>query len=134
VANYHSQTAARGGRYFARVIRIWENERTRVANLVYKPEPAKIDVTGILKPAVGHGISIVPAKTVVATADYRPAPKVLDASPEQNVREAASAAVGLRLSIAEEDIADATTTEIAQRLEPRVLDPRPAISGPTQVA
>lgn len=134
VANYHSQTAARGGRYFARVIRIWENERLRVANLAYKPEPAKIDMTGVLKPAVGHGVSIAPTKTVVAAADYRPAPKVLDTVPEQKVREAASAAVGLRLSIAEEDVAEPSTTVIAERLEPRVLDPRPAISGPTQVA
>ena len=134
VANYHSQTASRGGRYFARVIRIWENERIRVANLVYKPEPAKIDVSGILKPAVGHGVRILPAKTVVAAADYRPAPKVLDAAPERNVREAASAAVGLRLSIAEEDVAETASIEIAERPEPRVLDPLPAISGPTQVA
>ncbi|MEQ8378892.1 transglycosylase SLT domain-containing protein [Parvibaculum sp.] len=133
VANYHSQTASRGGRYFARVIRIWENERTRVANLTYKPQPVRIDMTGVLKPAIGHGVNIVPAKTVV-TADYRPAPKVLDTAPERQVRETASAAVGLRLSIAEEDIAEATTTEVAERVEPKVLDPRPAISGPTQVA
>src|SRR5690606_41102112 len=65
------------------------------------PISAKIDVSGNLKPAVGHGVRILPAKTVVAAADYRPAPKVLDAAPERNVREAASAAVGLRLSIAE---------------------------------
>lgn len=133
VANYHSQTASRGGRYFARVIQIWENERVRVANLTYKPQPVKIDMTGVLKPAIGHSVNVVPAKNVVV-ADYRPAPKVLDTAPERQVRETASAAVGLRLSIAEEDIAETTTTEVAERVEPKVLDPRPAISGPTQVA
>lgn len=133
VANYHSQTAWRGGRYFARVIRIWENERSRVASIAYMPMPEstveRVDVSGLLKPAIMRGET--PAiHTTVAAADYRPAPKVLDAAPIKSVH--ASAAVGLRLSIAEDDVNGATET--ATRQEPRVLDPLPALSGPTQVA
>lgn len=135
VAHYHSQTAWRGGRYFARVIRIWENERSRVANIAHTPIPAnaaeRVDLTGILKPAILRSetpASAAPA--VLAAADYRPAPKVLDAGPAKVVR--ASAAVGLRLSIAEDDVNGATET--AAREQPRVLEPQPALSGPTQMA
>ena len=133
VANYHSQTAWRGGRYFARVIRVWENERSRVASIAYTPVPASmaepVDVSGILKPAILRGEAAT-RHTGVAATDYRPAPKVLDAAPVQSVR--ASAAVGLRLSIAENDVAGQSGT--ATRTEPRVLDPQPALSGPTQIA
>ena len=133
VANYHSQTAWRGGRYFARVIRIWENERTRVASIAYTPMPEsaaeRVDVSGILKPAILRGESAA-VHTTVAAVDYRPAPKVLDAAPIKSVH--ASAAVGLRLSIADGDVSSATET--ATREEPRVLDPLPALSGPTQMA
>lgn len=136
VANYHSQSASRGGRYFARVIRIWENERIHVAKRTYAAALAvKIDVSGILKPAIGHNVDITPdidATASIVTASYRPAPKVLDPVPGQNVRETANAAVGLRLSIAEKDVADATVT--AGREEPRVLEPLPSMQGPTRVA
>ncbi|ABS63610.1 Lytic transglycosylase catalytic [Parvibaculum lavamentivorans DS-1] len=132
VAHYHSQTASRGGRYFARVIRIWENERTRVAQRSYAAAPPKIDVSDFLKPAVGPGVSVLAMNEAAepTAISYRPAPKVLDAAPEQNVRETASAAVGLRLSIADQDVAEAAST--TERREPRVLDPMPA--GPTRVA
>lgn len=133
VANYHSQTAWRGGRYFARVIRIWENERSRVASIAYTPMPEiaaeRVDVSGLLKPAIMRGESAA-VHTTVAAVDYRPAPKVLDAAPIKSVH--ASAAVGLRLSIADGDVSSATET--ATREEPRVLDPLPALSGPTQMA
>lgn len=133
VANYHSQTAWRGGRYFARVIRIWENERSRVASIAYTPTPEstveRVDMSGILKPAILRGETAAIHTTVAAT-DYRPAPKVLDTAPIKSVH--ASAAVGLRLSIAEDDVSGAVGT--ATREEPRVLDPLPALSGPTQVA
>ncbi|MEQ8268930.1 MAG: transglycosylase SLT domain-containing protein [Parvibaculum sp.] len=141
VANYHSQTASRGGRYFARVIRIWKNERIHVANRAYAVAmPAKIDVSGILKPAIGHAVDVTPhtdeaapdETASIVTASYRPAPKVLDPVPGRNVRETANATVGLRLSIAEEDVESAITT--AQREEPRVLEPLPAMAGPMQVA
>ena len=133
VANYHSQTEARGDRYFARVIRIWQNERERVVNRTVAALRPKIDLTGVLKPAIGHGVEVVPAQEeTVAAVAYRPAPKVLDTMPEQSVRETASAAVGLRLSIAEGDV----ETEIAAtgRPAPRVLEPLPASASPTLVA
>lgn len=129
VANYHSQTAWRGGRYFARVIRIWENERNRVASIAYTPAPPIVDVSGLLKPAILRSESAA-VHTAVASATYLPAPKLLDAAPVQSVR--ASAAVGLRLSIAEGDIA--APEETATREAPRVLDPLPARAGPTQMA
>lgn len=136
VANYHSQTETRGGRYFARVIRIWKNERVHVANRAYAAAmPARIDVSGILKPAIGHTVDVTPdtdETASIVTAGYRPAPKVLDPVPGRNVRETANATVGLRLSIAEEDIESAVAT--AKREEPRVLEPLPAMAGPTQVA
>jgi len=47
VANYHSQTEARGDRYFARVIRIWRNERERVVNRTVAALQPKIDLTGV---------------------------------------------------------------------------------------
>lgn len=141
VASYHSQTASRGGRYFARVIRIWETERERVVNRSYAALEtasiaAKIDISGILKPAIGHQVNILraPREEAPVMASYRPAPKVLDPVPGQNVRETANAAVGLRLSIADEDVEEATTTAMANREAPRVLDPRPATPGPTRVA
>jgi hypothetical protein len=132
VANYHSQTGWRGGRYFARVIRIWENERNRVANFAYTPLPERrddrVDVSGILKPAILRGEAA--GHSGVTAASYRPAPKVLDTAPVGSVR--ASAAVGLRLSIAEEDVGPAAKS--VSREEPRVLDPHPALNGPTQMA
>ena len=141
VASYHSQTEARGDRYFARVIRIWQNERERVINRTIAVLQPKIDMTGVLKPAVGYAVEVMPAReeeaarttVAVAEAAYRPAPKVLDPVPGQNVRETASAAVGLRLSIAEGDV-ETEVAAAAARPEPRVLDPLPVSTGPTRVA
>ncbi len=137
VANYHSQSEARGDRYFARVIRIWQNERERVVNRAIAALTPKIDVTDILKPAIGHAVSIVPASetvtSTVASIAYRPAPKVLAPLPGQNVRETASAAVGLRLSIAEGD-AETAVAAANERPAPRVLEPLPVSDGPTRVA
>ena len=129
VANYHSQTAWRGGRYFARVIRIWESERGRVASIAHTPVPRQVDVSGLLKPAILRPDSAA-GHTAVASASYRPAPKLLDAVPVQSVR--ANAAVGLRLSIAEGDVV--TPGEAVTHEAPRVLDPLPARGGPTQMA
>lgn len=134
VAHYHSQTEWRGDRYFARVIRIWKNERTRIANASYtipsQGSANRIDVTGFLKPAILHNAAEGTSHTIMASADYRPAPKVLDTAPNHIVR--ANAAIGLRLSIAEDDVATATT--VTAQATPRVLDPRPALSSPTQMA
>ncbi|HAC58961.1 MAG TPA: hypothetical protein DCF73_11490 [Rhodobiaceae bacterium] len=134
VADYHSQTESKGDRYFARVIRIWQNERERVVSRSLAALQPRVDVTGILKPSVGHATAVVSVTNTDAPAiAYRPAPKVLDPVPGQNVRETASAAVGLRLSIAEGD----APTEVAmkaERPEPRVLEPVQATAGPTLVA
>lgn len=136
VASYHSQTAWRGGRYFARVIRIWKTERERVANIAYTPvrTAEHVDMSGLLKPAIHRSEAPVlqtpVLQTPVTTAAYLPAPKVLDATPVGSIR--ASASVGLRLSIAEGDMGE--HAETATREEPRVLDPLPARSGPTQMA
>lgn len=133
VANYHSQSEARGDRYFARVIRIWQNERERVVNRAIAALTPKIDMTGILKPAIDHAVDIVSAPETTASIAYRPAPKVLDPVPGQDVRETASAAVGLRLSIAEGDVETEVAT-VSERPAPRVLEPLPASDGPTRVA
>ena len=136
VAYYHSQTTSRGGRYFARVIRIWENERTRIANAAYvapsRPEP-RIDISGELKPAIGPAREIEShmVESIATASIMRPAPKVLDAGPGRNVREAAVAAVGLRLSIADGDFEVASDT--TRREPPRVLDPVMA-DIPTRIA
>lgn len=134
IAHYHSQTTARGGRYFARVVRIWENERTRIASASYIPPTPqrlpRIDLSGELKPAIGHAREIFtapreavdePTIEIVTASISRPAPKVLDPTPGQNVREAAVATIGLRLSIADGEFAVANET--SQREPPRVLDP-----------
>jgi hypothetical protein len=137
VAHYHSQTSARGGQYFARVIRIWENERTRVANASYvapvqTAEP-KINISAELKPAIGHATQVHLIETTASIAPAtRPAPKVLDPMPGQEVRQTAVAAVGLRLTIADNEFADETPT--AHRAPPRVLDPLPKNPGPPRVA
>ncbi|MDP2125276.1 MAG: hypothetical protein Q8J92_12920 [Parvibaculum sp.] len=136
VAHYHSQTTARGGPYFARVIRIWENERTRIANASYvAPAPyrePRIDISGELKPAIGPASERLAGKhsdgDIVTASITRPAPKVLDRMPDQNVRETAIATVGLRLSIADGDFGAADDTVIQQ--PPRVLDP----AQPTRIA
>lgn len=138
VAHYHSQTTSRGGRYFARVIRIWENERNRIANAAYvapvRPNP-QIDISGDLKPAIGpsHEIGLGPrtAESIATASIMRPAPKVLDASEGRNVREAAVAAIGLRLSIADGEFESASDS--MRREPPRVLDPVMA-DIPTRVA
>lgn len=144
IAYYHSQTTARGGRYFARVVRIWENERTRIASASYVP-PAprrqpRIDLSGELKPAIGHAREIFTAPyeateetavEIVTASISRPAPKVLDTGSGRNVREAAVAAIGLRLSIADGDFEN--TNDDMRREPPRVLDPVVA-DIPTRVA
>ncbi|PKQ09254.1 MAG: hypothetical protein CVT73_03525 [Alphaproteobacteria bacterium HGW-Alphaproteobacteria-12] len=136
VASYHSQSAARGGRYFARVIRIWETERAQIAkrSRAIALYANKIDLTDVLKPAIGHQVDVIPAasQSQALMIRYRPAPKVLDPVPGQNVRETASAAVGLRLSIADEDVAEAVA--MTRRDVPRVLEPLPVLAGPTRVA
>ncbi|MEX1155476.1 hypothetical protein [Parvibaculum sp.] len=143
VAHYHSQTAARGGHYFARVVRIWENERTRIASASYvTPAPyraARIDLSGELKPAIAPSsehpaerpVERHPAGDIATASIARPAPKVLDPTPGQNVREAAVAAVGLRLSIANGEFEVAS--KAAYREPPRVLDPVTP-ERPTRVA
>lgn len=136
VAHYHSQTTARGGRYFARVIRIWENERTRIANANYvapaTQRAPRIDISAELKPAIGPASErtqqIDPVADIATASIMRPAPKVLDPTPGQNVREAAIATVGLRLSIADGEFEVANME--AHRAPPRVLEP----IRPTRIA
>ena len=134
VAHYHSQTEWRGDRYFARVIRIWKNERTRIANASYtipsQDTANRIEVTDFLKPAILHNAAADMTPTITASVDYRPAPKVLDTALSPIVR--ANAAIGLRLSIAEDDAAPTTT--ITAQVSPRVLEPRSTLSNPTQIA
>lgn len=136
VAHYHSQTTARGGRYFARVIRIWENERTRIANAAYVAPAAqhapRIDISAELKPAITPALERTrdpkPVAEITTASIMRPAPKVLDPMPGQNVREAAAATVGLRLSIADGEFEVASGD--AHRTPPRVLEP----ARPTRIA
>lgn len=136
VAFYHSQTRSHGGRYFARVIRIWESERNRIANAAYvspvRPEP-QIDISGELKPAIGPSreIEVRMTENIATASIVRPAPKVLDAGAGRNVREAAVAAIGLRLSIADGEFEGASDS--MRREPPRVLDPVLA-DIPTRVA
>lgn len=120
VAQYHSELPARNAPYFARVIRIWANERDRVVTLTRLLKEEAAEVAKSLR-----GTSDAPfapdtevkAVPVVVQAE-RPAPMVLDSPEAQDVREGASATVGLRLSIAE----DGTRAEAAKRPAPRVID------------
>lgn len=123
VANYHSESAARNRPYFAKVIRIWANERDRVVALTQalKAEAAaEFASTQKQQPASVPAI----AEVTIVEPQQRPAPMVLDAEPEHDLREGASATVGLRLSIADNDFsADAAAK--GNRPAPRVIDPAP---------
>lgn len=124
VANYHSESAARNKPYFAKVIRIWANERDRVAALTeaLKAEAAA-EIASAQRPQASPP-SI--AQVAIVEPKQRPAPMVLDAEPQLDLREGASATVGLRLSIADNDFAaDASAT--AKRPAPHVIDPAPTI-------
>ena len=136
VANYHSQTTSRGSRYFARVIRIWEKEHGRVIEraAMMTPPPPRIDLAGALRSSIFHTNELEERNDEIITASYRPAPKVLDTHPHQNVREAANAIVGLRLSITDEGLEENLTTiaMIEERSVPRVL--APTSSMPTLMA
>ncbi len=121
IAKYHSESPLRNKPYFARVIRIWTNERDRVAALtrLFKEEAAEV-----AKSLRGTTASAPIAVAVIeiarpAEAD-RPAPMVLGSAETQDVREGAAATVGLRLSIAEDG--GEAPLPAADRPAPRVID------------
>lgn len=121
VAQYHSESPSRNEPYFARVIRIWANERDRVAVLtrMLKEEAAEVtkSLRGTTEAAPAPGGSQAPAQAMAAAS--RPAPKVLSSDETRDVREGAVAMVGLRLSIAEDAGA---SSPAAARPAPRVID------------
>ncbi|MEN6542739.1 transglycosylase SLT domain-containing protein [Parvibaculum sp.] len=122
VANYHSELASRNKPYFAKVIRIWANERDRVAALTeaMKAEAAASIVSTLETPASVPSV----AQVAIVEPQQRPAPMVLDAQPRHDLREGASATVGLRLSIADNDFAAGADSK-GKRPAPRVIDPAP---------
>lgn len=139
IGRYHSESPALNRPYFAKVIRIWENERPRLVRLstALSAELASEEATPAEESA--HDVAdMAPVDTAtLQTAslsktvepEERPAPMVLDAGDGTQVSEAAVASVGLRLTIADETFADSKST-----LPPRVLDPAPASPRPTVMA
>jgi hypothetical protein len=136
IAQYHSESTALNQPYFARVIGIWTGERERILALARTIKEET--VAHIEAPLRGQAVDTAADTSTVIVADAhmaevvapRPAPMVLDAGATENVREAAVATVGLRLSIADDHQADAARAE--RRPPPRVLDPAP--SAPTVLA
>lgn len=122
IAQYHSESPSRNKPYFARVIRIWSNERDRVAALtrLFKKEAAEV-AKSLRGTAASSSASEIPASAIpVEVMAERPAPMVLDSAQTQNVREGAVATVGLRLSIAEDG--GEAPLPVADRPAPRVID------------
>lgn len=122
VANYHSELVSRNRPYFAKVIRIWANERDRVAALT---EALKTEAAAEIA-SVQQLPSPLPtvAQVAIVEPQQRPAPMVLDSEPQHDLREGASATVGLRLSIADRDFAAGTDSR-GNRPAPHVIDPVP---------
>ena len=111
IAAYHSQSKTRSQPYFARVIDVWTDQHARISRLAHVlKEQTKTQVAAQLRQTQEEDTSFV------ATA--RPAPKVLATNDISNVREAAGGAIGLRLSIADNDFAPDVA---AYRPAPRVL-------------
>ncbi|MGB3809873.1 MAG: transglycosylase SLT domain-containing protein [Parvibaculum sp.] len=125
IAAYHSQSKTRNQPYFARVIGIWVDEHTRIADLARKLKAEAVaSADAPLRETLVETVAIVAAETP------RPAPMVIDGGEISNVREAAVATVGLRLSIADDEFAP--SGHASQRRAPHVLEaPR---SAPTVLA
>lgn len=139
IAAYHSQSKTRNQPYFARVIDVWTDQHARISQLAHVlREQAQIQVAQQLRQTQDEPVfttaSItepIATQTRIAVAApaapvVRPAPKVLDSEHVGQVREAAGAGVGLRLSIADSDFAD---------LNARTDRPAPHVMGaPAPVA
>ncbi|MBI1260902.1 MAG: transglycosylase SLT domain-containing protein [Rhizobiales bacterium] len=140
IGSYHSQSPALNRPYFAKVIRIWENERPRLVRLSHalaaqyaSAEEAEENAADPVLDTTSDVADMAPIEDAadLATASIRtepvqpempasrPAPMVIDAGQGGYVREAAVASVGLRLTIADQEFADEKTTH----LPPRVLEP-----------
>lgn len=116
VGQYHSETTFLRNRYFARVIRIWEQERQRFVQLArYEERQEKLQLAGL---RMTHGEEI----------DFKvpppppPAPMVLASETTQIASAAATASVGLRVSLAGADFSSKDTA--TAQAEPRVLEPQ----------
>ena len=147
IGSYHSQSPALNRPYFARVIRIWENERPRLVRLSHalaeQYASAEMDENPIMD-AANEVANMAPIDdtTELATASIRttplqpeapasrPAPMVIDAGQGGYVREAAVATVGLRLTIADQAFANTQ----ASQLPPRVIDPLTGHTAKTVMA
>lgn len=139
IGRYHSESPALNRPYFAKVIRIWENERPRLVRLStalsaelasQDATPAEKDSHDVADMAPVDTATLQTASTIKKAApEERPAPMVLDAGDDTQISEAAVASVGLRLTIADETFADSKST-----LPPRVLDPVAAKPRPTVMA
>ncbi|MGB5093341.1 MAG: hypothetical protein WBN97_08545 [Parvibaculum sp.] len=140
IGRYHSQSPALNRPYFAKVIRIWENERPRLVRLstALSAELASEESDASDTPAQDVADMAPVDSASLQTASIakpvepaeRPAPMVLDAGDGTLPSESAIASVGLRLTIAEETFADAKSSN----LPPRVLDPVAAAPRPTIMA
>ncbi len=135
IAQYHSESTELNQPYFARVIGIWTGERERVVALA---RAIKEEAIARVEAPIRSQTAEVPVETptvIVADVDAienapRPAPMVLDSGTSEDVREAAVATVGLRLSIADDQ--QAAMPKVERRPPPRVLDPAPSV--PTVLA
>jgi len=114
VGKYHSETKLLRNRYFGRVIRIWEDERERFTQLArFEERQEKLRLSGL---RMTHGDEI----SYKVPPALPPAPMVLSGDVKLATA-AATASVGLRLSIPEAEFALADANQ--PREEPRVLDP-----------
>lgn len=123
IAAYHSQTKTRSQPYFARVIDVWTDQHPRISKLArVLREQAKEQVAAQLRQSQPDPVVTARAEPAAAPAfalaATRPAPMVLGSSQGEPIHQTAGAGVGLRLSIAESDFADAA----ASPLPPRVMD------------
>lgn len=140
IGRYHSESPALNRPYFAKVIRIWENERPRLVRLSTalsaelaseEAPPAEDNPQDVADMAPVETATLQTASLARdSEPEERPAPMVLDAGDGTQVSESAVASVGLRLTIADETFADTKTSN----LPPRVLDPIPAKPRPTVMA
>jgi len=115
VGQYHSETTFLRNRYFARVIRIWEEERPRFVQLArYEERQEKLQLAGL---RMRHGEELA----FNVPPPPPPAPMVLTDDATRLASAAATASVGLRLSLAETDFSTGNADQ--PRPAPRVLEP-----------
>jgi len=126
IGQYHSGTTFLHKRYFARVIRIWEQERPHFVQLArYEERQQKLQLAGL---RITHGNEL----SFNVPPPPPPAPMVLTDGAIRVATAAATASVGLRVSLADLDFSTGNADE--PRPTPRVLAPVQIPDMPMQTA